>query len=433
MATFGPGNRFKKAASNRRVRPKLTFEDEETDNGSISFSRQPSTVKDSGFTSGEKPERQPTIHHTQDETETTVDDSSSVSRDRVRRNVTTTVQNDDNDKQEDYHVVTASSLKKMRKPKSKGLSSSLLNSQLRNKLAPNLPSFPSGNATRTPMYSKAYLDELRDSTPTTPAEYTNSGMNADEEGDLDMLDDSRYTVDTAEGDDVSAIPDEALINHLIERRHKKAESFRKDEFISLDDEADNDEAQSDMDGVEMDDKHEHERTSRLQREDDVLENEYEMLAEGSDGRIPLSATQEAAQKMQRRRDIEEMINDREDEEGQVGEEYGYIGENDSGSDSGWEQAQIRKGAFGSRAFSTKQAEVRGNGIPKQSGTRQPSFRVLQQLPDLESVIKRLTVILDGMREERDSHLKLLEELNTQKEEIEAREKELREALSAAPF
>ncbi|KAK9368488.1 nineteen complex-related protein 2-domain-containing protein [Lipomyces kononenkoae] len=432
MATFGPANRFKKAASNRRARPKLTFEDEETENGANGSSAQASTVKDNAVMSGEKQEAQPTVHSIQRDVESAVDDSSSVSRDRVRRTVTTNNQDDDDDGQESYHVVTASSLKKMRKSKTKELSSSLLNSQLRAKLAPNLPGF-SGNATSAPTYSKAYLDELRDSTPTTPAEYANSDINADERGDIDLPDDSRYHVDTAGSEGVAAMPDEALISHLIQQRHKTAEGIRNDEFVSLDDEADNDEAHSDMDGVEMYDKHENERTSRLQREDDVLENEYEMIAEGSDGRIPLSATQEAEQKMQRRRDIEEMINDREDEERQFGDEYHYIGENDSGSDSGWEEEQIRKGAFGSKAFSTKHADVESNGIPKQSGTQQSSFRVLQQLPDLESVTKRLAVILDGMREERDSHLKLLEELNTQKEEIEAREKELKEALSAAPF
>ncbi|KAK9363044.1 nineteen complex-related protein 2-domain-containing protein [Lipomyces starkeyi] len=433
MASFGPPDRFKKAVSNRRTRPKLTFDDEVVDNGSNGSLIQASIGKGSGSISGEKTEPQPPVGNTEDAAEITVDNNSLRSGERVKKNVTTSFQDDDSDEQEDYHVVTAASLKKKRKIKTKGLSSSLLNSKVRTKLAPNLPGFPSATTANTTTYSKSYLDELRDSTPTTPAAYTNGGKNAGEQEDMEMHDDSLYAMDTAASESVGGIPDEALINHLIERRHRKAEIPRKDDFISLDDEASNEEVESNMEGVEMYDKHQNERISRLQREDDILENEYEMLAEGSDGRIPLSAAQEAEQKMQRRRDMEELINEREDEEQEAGNEYLNLGGDDSGSDSGWEQAQIQKGAFGSKAFSINHAEIGSNGMPKQNGTHEPSFMVLQELPDLESVTKRLTVILDSMREQRDSHLKLLEEFNTQKEEIEAREKEVKELLSAAPF
>ncbi|KAK9356540.1 nineteen complex-related protein 2-domain-containing protein [Lipomyces doorenjongii] len=433
MASFGPPDRFKKAASNRRTRPKLTFDDEEVDdslNGSII---QASTAKGSGSMSDEKTEPQPPIGNTKDVGEITGDNNSLRSDERVKKNDTTSFQDSDSDEQEDYHVVTAASLKKKRKNNTKGLRSSLLNSKLRTKLAPNLPGFPSASTANSTTYSKSYLDELRDSTPTTPAEYTNSGKNVAEQEDMEMVDDSLYSMDTAASESVGGMPDEALINHLIERRRRKAEVPRKDDFVSLDEEASNEDVESNMEGVEMYDKHQNERSSRLQREDDIFDNEYEMLAEGSDGRIPLSAAQEAEQKMQRRRDMEELINEREDEEQEVGKEYLYSGGDDSGSDSGWEQAQIQKGAFGSKAFSINHAEIGSNGMPKQNGTLEPSIMVLQELPDLESVIKRLTVVLDSMREQRDSHLKLLEEFNTQKDEIEAREKEVKEALSAAPF
>ncbi|KAK9488893.1 nineteen complex-related protein 2-domain-containing protein [Lipomyces starkeyi] len=432
MASFGPPDRFKKV-SNRRTRPKLTFDDEEVDNGSNGPLIQASIGKGSGSIGGEKTEPQPPVGNTEDAAEIAVDNNSLRSGERVKTNVTTSFQDDDSDEQEDYHVVTAASLKKKRKMKTKGLSSSLLNFKVRTKLAPSLPVFPSATAANTTTYSKSYLDELRGSTPTTPAAYTNGGKNAGEQEDLEMHDDSLYAMDTAASESAGGIPDEALINHLIERRHRKAEVPIKDDFISLDDEASNEEVESNMEGVEMYDKHQNERISRLQREDDILENEYEMLAEGSDGRIPLSAAQEAEQKMQRRRDMEELINEREDEEQEVGNEYLHLGGDDSGSDSGWEQAQIQKGAFGSKAFSISHAEIGSNGMPKQNGAQEPSFMILQELPDLESVTKRLTVILDSMREQRDSHLKLLEEFNTQKEEIEAREKEVKELLSAAPF
>ncbi|KAK9372847.1 nineteen complex-related protein 2-domain-containing protein [Lipomyces chichibuensis] len=429
MASSGPPYRFKKAASNRRSRPKLTFDDEDGWNGSLI---QESTAKGSGPISGEKTEPERPIGDSEDAAEITDNHNSLTSGEKLKKNVTKSFQDDDSDEQEDYHVVTAASLKKKRKNKTKGLSSSLLNSKLRTKLAPNLPGFSSAATASTTTYSKSYLGELRDSTPTTPAAYTNGSKNAGEQEDMEMLDDSLYGVDTAAGESVGGMPDEALINHLIERRHRKAEAPRKGDFISLDDEASNKEIESNMEGVEMYDEQQNERISRLQREDDVLENEYEMLAEGSDGRIPLSAAQEAEQKIQRRRDMEELINEREDEE-QVGNENLYLDGDDSGSDSGWEQAQIQKGAFGSKAFAINHAEIGTNGIAKQNGTQEPSFMVLQELPDLESVTKRLTVILDSMREQRDSHLKLLEEFNTQKEEIEVREGEVKEALSAAPF
>ncbi|KAK9322469.1 nineteen complex-related protein 2-domain-containing protein [Lipomyces orientalis] len=427
MASFGPANRFKKAASSRRARPRHTFDYEEVENGSrMSLT---STAPAIEATSDENMGPAPTTEYA----DVAADNSSMRSFGKVQKDVTVSLQDIDDDDQDDYHVVTAASLKRKQKSKGKGLSASLLSSKTRTKLVPDLPGFPSKASANTTTYSKSYLDELRDSTPTTPAAYTSSHQNADEPGDIEMLDDSLYGEDTATGESVAGIPDEALVNHLVERRHKKAEAYRKDDFISLDDNASDEEVDANMEGVEMYDKPEQERMGRLQREDDVVENEYEMLAEGSDGRIPLSAAQETEQKKQRRRDIEEMIKEHEDEAAEVGNEYLYGAGDDSSSDSGWEQAQIQKGVFGSKAFSTNPTEADSNGVPKQSGTQESSFMVLQELPDLESVIRRLNVTLDSVREQRDSHLKVLEELNTQKQEIDAREKQVKEALSAAPF
>ncbi|KAJ8101465.1 nineteen complex-related protein 2-domain-containing protein [Lipomyces tetrasporus] len=429
MTSFGPANRFKKAASGRRARPRHTFDYEEVENGSrISLT---STAQGTEAISGENLGPEPTNELTEN-ADVATDNSPVRSFGKAQKNVTTSLQDIEDDEQDDYHVVTAASLKRKQKSKGKGLSASLLSSKARTKLAPDLPGFPAAASANTTTYSKSYLDELRDSTPTTPAAYTSS-HHADEPGDIEMLDDSLYGADTATAGSVAGIPDEALVNHLVERRHKRAEAYRKDDFISLDNKASDEEVVEDMEGVEMYDKPEQERLDRLQREDDVVENEYEMLAEGSDGRIPLSAAQETEQKKQRRRDIEEMIKEHEDEALEVGNEYFYGAGDDSSSDSGWEQAQIQKGALRSKAFSTNPTEADSNGVPKQSGTQESSFMVLQELPDLESVIRRLNITLVSMREQRDSHLKVLEELNTQKQEIDAREKQVKEALSAAPF
>lgn len=318
--------------------------------------------------------------------------------------------------------------KKQKSRNSKGLVADAMKTRIRENLAPNFPSISSNSANQSgETYSTSYLNELRNSTPATPAEFTKLSKDNSQKlvEDVEFTDgEALFEVNAEMAEDID-VPDEAFISHMIEKRRQKAEAVYTDStteaFISLEEDA-SDDGISKMEGVEMDDESSMKSSnkSRLQREDDVPDNEFEDIAEG-DGRIPLSAAQEFQQREQRRRDIKEMIDDHEDEQPEAGDDYLYMGTASSDSEDDWEQAQLMKGAFGKKSSDDHSVHVKQQDA-------ETKFMVLQALPDFDSVIKRLALTLDKMKQHRDESLKSLEELNLERERIEARKKEVKDAL-----
>ncbi|KAK9466431.1 nineteen complex-related protein 2-domain-containing protein [Lipomyces arxii] len=425
---FGASNKFKKAVANKRARPKVTFDYDDEENSSASKATNESSVEtpqsaddsNSGSYKESGPGSGPAIASTKPSS-------------RLKKDFGT----DDSDDDSSPSIVKSVSRKQVKR--SGGLAASMLNSKLQSKLQPKLPTLPTQAPSSANMYSKSYIDELRHSTMTTPAEYVTNTPTDSETKDVDMIDDDQLYIDDTDADvimtDINEIPDEALINHLIEKRHQKAaqaeQPREESDFISLDDD-DNSalnaalKEERDLNGDYGDND---DYKGRLQKDDGLAENQDDFIAENSDGRIPLTAAEAMQQKIRRRREMAELINDREDEEKIVADDY--LVADDSGSDSGWEEAQLQKGAFGSKAFSNFMATTEKSA--KSDRAPRSSSMVLQELPDLPSVIKRLKLALEAMSKQKQADIQLLEELQNQTEEISAREKQVTEALEGAPF
>ncbi|KAK7206752.1 nineteen complex-related protein 2-domain-containing protein [Myxozyma melibiosi] len=407
--------KFKKAAAKQRSRVKISFDEGEgEDDGSPSL---PHASKRSTSKKTSSLDRNAT------------NDTSVPSNEHLEAQDET---RDDDEEEEEPHIITASSLRKKQKTRAKGLASDLARVRLRDKLAPSVPAVKETSSTS---YSASYLDELRGATPTTPAEFTKKvDFDDDQNRDSsDPKDEDVFEVNAEMMEDID-VPDEAFISHMIERRREKAAALAEEEskeetpskaknFISLDESASDGEEK--MEGVETYEEDTSERPSkgRLQREDDVPDNEFEEIAEG-DGRIPLSAAQELHQQQQRRREMEDMINDHEDDQPEAGDDYLYMGEASSDSEDDWERAQLMKGAFGKRMNGTDQ------GVDQRKSETDSKFMVLQGLPDFDSVLKRLTLTLEKMRQHRDESFDSLKELEAERERIETRKAEVKEALES---
>ncbi|KAK9446972.1 nineteen complex-related protein 2-domain-containing protein [Limtongia smithiae] len=349
---------------------------------------------------------------------------------------------DENEEDDEYRIVTAASLRKKQKPKTQGgiSANSALKAKLRAKLAPSFPTSsadPGAGTNAQNDYSLSYLEELRDATPATPTFFSAAENETVSTAGVVVVDDedmpdAGFEVNAAMADDID-VPDEAFIAHMLEKRRQlasqsasaSAPSAAKD-FISLDDSAsnhnsDDNESTSGVDPAP--------RESRLQHDDDLAENMDDVIAEGSDGRIPLSAAQEREQARRRRQDIEEMILEREEEEeGQDDTLYRREGDGDgeSDSDGAWEDAQIQKGAFGMAAAAARDRETTRH---------QPSAApvVLPEIPSLDAVLLRLLRKIEGITEHRDELRQALDRLQEEQESIERKENDLKEALNNPEF
>ncbi|KAK9454928.1 nineteen complex-related protein 2-domain-containing protein [Dipodascopsis uninucleata] len=440
MASFGPSaRRMKKGSANRRSR--LAFD---YDNDDAHQDQTPSKTLEMDENVETNAEAESTLsplpavdneHIMVTDGQTVVPKSSSkLSGSSTKKKPLRRLYDEDEDLDETTtdadKIVRPSDIKQKQKSRSLRLS----NSRVRSKLGVNLPGLGQSGASLSSSvsYSKSYLDELKSATPTAPITFETP----DEESDFldvaptaideDMTHDIQtYEMNAAMIDDMN-IPDEALVSHIIEQRRQRQEHNVKekenkaDEFISLDDDNDSTSAKDEEDS-EMEDI---ERPRDAVFEDDGLDNEYNIIAEGSDGRIPLSASQAASQDHKRRRDIEEAINEYvEDEEDQNKNDYTHA---DSESESDWENAQIRKGIYSGRSYLDGHRDTRSSAL---GIDEEPPQVVIQKLPDMDMVVKRLTLLLDDLRVQRDSHLKAIEDLIYQREEITRRESEVKEKLN----
>ncbi|KAK9476536.1 nineteen complex-related protein 2-domain-containing protein [Lipomyces japonicus] len=411
MASLGLANKFKKKQANQRSRLAFSYDDDDDDDDDV--------VDSSGNTTASKPVK------------------TKVPRRSVSKSFENSEDNDGEDNEGGEHggIVTPALLKKNKK-KNNNKSTSLFASKLREKLAPKLPL--AGSASESTSYSKSYLEELRDATPTTPAEFTQNGGDDDDDDDYDDdnvnkndknvedgIDEGGETFEINLGmvDDLG-IPDEALVSHIIERRHQAAagsagktehkSKFKSKEFISLDDDASDDKEQNEDDNDDEDegriDSHEDGRYDHY--DDDLGEDAYDVIADGSNGRIALSAEQEKQQARQRRLDIAGAIDEYAEHEEASN---GYLAEE---SDDGWEEAQVQK-AYG---WSSKKQVTSDHGVDSANMT-------IQELPTMDLVLQRLTLILDGLKLRKNQDEKTLEELLGEDAQITAREEQVKQALN----
>ncbi|KAJ6508474.1 nineteen complex-related protein 2-domain-containing protein [Mycena sanguinolenta] len=258
---------------------------------------------------------------------------------------------------------------------------------------------------RGPTYDKAYLNELKASTPSSRAPVPVSDpYDADMSMDLgDMSADISMSIESENTDLLESgtfIPAESSIKVAKERRERLRKSgvSREDDFISLSVVRRSDEPKGPH------------PESRLMREEDELgegEDEYAEYTNAQE-RIALGKKSRKLEASKRRDAMQEMIAD--------------AAETDEETDE-WEQEQIRRGA---------QTPADASPAPKAKEIYKPvSIPPATPLPSLAPAIARLSQQLTQLTTSHASNTAALTSLGQERTEVDDREKEMRQMVDKA--
>ncbi|KAK2875025.1 hypothetical protein FQN49_001844 [Arthroderma sp. PD_2] len=249
-----------------------------------------------------------------------------------------------------------------------------------------------------PSYSKDYLQELRDSTPSTPKNVSLPDTEDEKEKALDIAGKFGEVVQFS---GQSAIPSEAEIREKKERRSRLA---KEQEYISLNDTG----LEDDEDEWSLS-KKPAEAETRLVRDDEDFAEGFDDFVE--DGRIAMGKRAEIEQKRRQRADMKELINDAED----------LSDDDDSETErrAAYETAQTRAGMDGLKR-DDREAVARPKTPPK-----------ITSLPTLASKLAGLRMSVTAMENSKMQFVNRLEELRKEKVEISEREIEIQNLLKEA--
>lgn len=268
-----------------------------------------------------------------------------------------------------------------------------------------------------PSYSRDYLQELKQSTPSTPKDLASLSTTSTDVEDLDSnpgqaLDiASKFGANLARYKPPTAIPNNAEIKEKKERRARLA---KEQEFISLDDEDDDDD---DLDeNVTRDDagrlilkpKEKYAETRLVREDEDMLEGFDDFT---TDGKINFGrkAEKEAAQR--RKVEMASLIADAEGQSEESAED-----DSDAERNAAFEVAQTRHGTYASR-------DTQG----EESARPQTPPRVVP-LPQLDAVVERLRKRLQEMQTTRMGKMKEMQALRDEKANIGEEEVRVQAAL-----
>ncbi|KIJ54945.1 hypothetical protein M422DRAFT_24809 [Sphaerobolus stellatus SS14] len=268
---------------------------------------------------------------------------------------------------------------------------------------PNSPSIPLPSTEQTslsrstgPTYTKAYLDELKASTPSTPA-----NLPPDYNVDSDISMDASFDIDGAIIENVSEmsldnlIPSESAINTAKEKRNRLKATGREDDYISL-----SLEKRDDMPRGPHPE-------SRLMREEDEIGEGEDELAEytGAQERIALGKEARKDEERKRRLGMVEMIEDADEQDEETLE---------------WERAQIRRAA---------PVDDSGRGLQETKLTYKPApIPVAAPIPTLSSAMSRLSSAMTSLTVSHASHTSALSSLAEERTALESKVVGLREQI-----
>jgi hypothetical protein len=281
-------------------------------------------------------------------------------------------------------------------------------------LAGSLPSRQLDDDDNRPSYSVESLQELKDSTPTTPRDITTDTSNSeveDESSNAKALDlSSKFGSSLSRYQQPSAIPTAAEIAEKKARRARLAKEQAAEEFISLDPsdpELDDDNVMRDDNGrlmLKPKDKYGQSESRLIQDDEDIMEN-FDEFTE-ADGKILLGRKAEAQGARKRKQDMAAQIAEAE-------------GASDSDSNASererneaFEAAQTRHGTYSSHPTTDPYADARPRTPPK-----------ISPLPTLDGVIERLRKQVSDLQSSRMQKLQEMEAL--QREKIRLGEEEIR--------
>jgi hypothetical protein len=249
-------------------------------------------------------------------------------------------------------------------------------------------------AARPTEYSKDYIAELRNSTPSTPRDLNTS---ADDEEETQALDIASKFGPVASLETSSAIPTEAEIQEKKARRRRLAH-----EENALDDE---DRAWASDDQGE-DEFRQHKNEISLRPKDKYGEGFDDFV---EDGKISLGRKSEREAQRRRRAEMAELINDAEGGSGEDGTD-----DSDEERNTAFASAQARAGRYGQKIED------------EEDGTKTPPR--VTPLPDLDEVLEGLTIDIQTKQQRKNLILQKLQDLKDDKVRIEERKKYLQEQL-----
>lgn len=244
-----------------------------------------------------------------------------------------------------------------------------------------------------PTYSKDYLTELRNSTPSTPRDL--SSYTSEDDETSKALDIASKFGTTNEDANKTAIPSEAEIREKKERRARLA---KEDDFISLDD--------GDERHMQLSTRKEPKET-RLVRDDEDIAEGFDEYVEDS-GRVALGKKAKEAQTKKERDAMRDMIAD---------------AENTSDEDDSEAERNL--------AYETTQTRNAMDGLGLSNGRDHPQTRaptVITPIPRLSSVLERLRSKISDLEYKRATLSKQMADLQKEKAEVAVREVQIQRLL-----
>lgn len=261
-----------------------------------------------------------------------------------------------------------------------------------------------------PAYSKDYIQELRNSTPSTPKDLVPSAEEEEESRALDIASKFGPNASLTVEPETSAIPTQAEILEKKARRRRLAieqENYKKDndQPWALDEGSD-DEFRTGRNEISLRPKDKYAET-RLVREDEDMAEGFDEFVE--DGQISLGRKSEREAQRKRRAEMAELINDAEGGSGDDGSDDSEEERNDA-----FAAAQARAGRYGEK------------GTSEADGAKTPPK--IAPLPDLNDILQALQAEVDAKQQRKELIAKKLEELKDDKVRIEERKQYLQEQL-----
>ncbi|CAO2656742.1 Nn.00g055450.m01.CDS01 [Neocucurbitaria sp. VM-36] len=258
-----------------------------------------------------------------------------------------------------------------------------------------------------PSYSKDYIAELRNSTPSTPRDPKVSAEEEKETRALDIA--SKFGPVAPLATEASAIPTEAEIQEKKARRRRlalqeNALDNEEDRPWASDDEGE-DEFRQRRNEISLRPKDKYPETRLIHDDEDIAEG-FEDFVE--DGKISLGRKSEREAQRKRRAEMAELINDAEgsDDDGSI--------DSDEERNAAFAAAQARAGRYGQKI----EDDDDGSKTPPR----------ITPLPDLDEVLEGLTIDIRTKQQRKDTILQKLQELKDDKVRIEERKKYLQEQL-----
>lgn len=264
-----------------------------------------------------------------------------------------------------------------------------------------------------PSYNKNYLEELKQSTPSTPRELsappTGGEVDVEPSRAIDIT--SKFGKDISRYNPPSAIPTDAEIKEKKERRARLA---KEENYMSLDASDEGEESDEnvtrDEDGrLILKPKEKYPETRLVRDDEDILEDFDDFT---SDGRIALGQKAEHEARTKKRSEMAAMIADAEG----ISDDEDEADESEVERIAAFDVAQTRNGTYASRA--AEKDEMQRPRTPPR----------IAPLPTIDSVMDRLRKRLEDMQVAKMHKIKESESLKAEKKQIAEEEVRVQTAL-----